>query len=158
MPTRKIQTIMTKEVITADPNNTLKEILTKLSEKSISGMPVVDDDNKILGIISEKDILKLLKTKSRTLSLVFPSSHALGMTFEESFDHRELKEALKEIQNLQINQIMNKDVITVKPSNTIAEAANIMVQHNINRLPVVKKDKLIGIITRGDIICGLANF
>ncbi len=148
---------MTKKVITAKPGDLIKDIVHRLAEYEISGLPVVDTSNKVIGMISEKDILKALKTESRTLSMVFPSSHALGMTFEESVDYRELKEAMKEMQNSPIEKIMNKNVITVKVNTTIAEVASIMIQNNVNRLPVVKDNKLIGIITRGDIILGLSK-
>ena len=157
MPTRSIEKIMTKKVITAKPGDLIKDIVHRLAEYEISGLPVVDTSNKVIGMISEKDILKALKTESRTLSMVFPSSHALGMTFEESVDYRELKEAMKEMQNSPIEKIMNKNVITVKVNTTIAEVASIMIQNNVNRLPVVKDNKLIGIITRGDIILGLSK-
>ncbi len=157
MPGIKVQKVMTREVITAESQDSVIDIIKKLSENDISGVPVVDDEYNVIGIISEKDILRALKTESRTLSLIFPSSHALGMSFEESVDHRELKEALKEIKKMKIKDIMNKDVIAIDPSMTLAEGANIMIKHNINRIPVVKKEKLIGIVTRGDIIKGISK-
>lgn len=158
MRTRKVKELMTKKVITANPNEKLKDVIKKLADNDISGLPVIDENNKVVGMISEKDILKALKTESRTLSMVFPSSHALGMTFEESFDYRELREAMKEAQNSKIEKIMNTNVISVEENIKIAKVANIMVTNNINRIPVVKKDKLVGIITRGDIIDGLSKF
>lgn len=157
MRTTKVKGLMTKEVITAYPDDTLKEVVKKLVENEISGMPVVNTDKNILGMISEKDILRALKTESRTLSMVFPSSHALGMTFEESVSYRKLKEAMEELQNSKIEKIMNKDVISIDENITIAEAASIMMKNNVNRIPVIKKGKLEGIITRGDIIHGLSK-
>lgn len=154
----KVKSLMTKEVISVNKNDSIKDVIKKLAEHDISGMPVVDDDKKVIGMISEKDILKALKTESRTLSMVFPSSHALGMTFEESVDYRALKEAMKEVQNAKIDKIMTKDVLTVDEDTTVAEVANIMINNNINRIPVVKNEKLIGIITRGDIINGISRF
>ncbi len=157
MKKKKIRDIMTKDVVIAHPDDTIKKVIKELAEHDISGLPVIDDKNKVIGIISEKDILKALKTESRTLSMIFPSSHALGMDFEESVNYRELKDALKELHNLKIEKIMNKNVITVSEDITGAEVANIMVKNNINRIPVVKNDKLVGIVTRGDIIRGLSK-
>ena len=157
MPQRKIKGIMTKDVITASPEDSIKEVVRKLSKNGIGGLPVIDEEKKVLGIVTETDILKALKTKSTKLSLVFPSSHALGMTFQETSDFRELKDAMNEVKNLHVNQIMSKDVITVTPEATIAEVASIMAQNNINRIPVVKNNKLVGIVTRGDIIKGLSK-
>jgi len=157
MPKRKIKEIMTKEVITAVPTDSIKEVVERLSENKISGLPVIDENSNLIGMISEKDILAALKKESRTLSLVFPSSHALGMTFEESSDYKAIKESMKQVQNIKIEKIMNKKVVTAEPNNSIAEVSNIMVTNNVNRIPVIKKDKLIGIVTRGDIIKGLSK-
>lgn len=154
---RKIKTLMTKDVITVNKDDRLKDVVNILVEKNIGGMPVIDKNKKIVGMISEKDILRSLKTESRTLSMVFPSSHALGMTFEESVDYRELKVAMKEVQNTKIEKVMTKDVISVSENITLAEVANIMMENNINRVPVAKNGKLVGIVTRGDIINGLSK-
>lgn len=157
MVKRKIQVIMTKDVITAKPQDSIKDTIKKLSDNEVSGLPVVDEDYHVIGIICEKDILNAMKTEFRIVSLVFPSSHALGMTFEESTKYVEIKEVLKELENLKIAKIMRKNVITADPNNTISEVLNLMVKNNINRIPVVKKGKLIGIVTRGDIIKGLSD-
>jgi CBS domain-containing protein len=148
---------MTKNVITATPGDLVIDAIKKLSENNISGMPVIDKDNKVVGMISETDILKSLKLESRTLSWVFPSSHALGMTFEESVNHRKMKDALKEIKNTNIEDIMKKEVITVDEKKTIAEVSSIMANNEVNRVPVIKDGKIIGIVTRGDIIQGIAK-
>ena len=157
MKKTKVKGFMTTDVITAFPNETVKEVVKKLADNDISGLPIIDEDNNVLGMVSEKDILRALKTESRTLSLVFPSSHALGMTFEESFNYRELKEAMEELQNSKIEKVINRDVISVDENMTITEIASIMIHNNVNRIPVVKKGKLVGIISRGDIINALSK-
>jgi len=157
MPTREIKDIMTKEVITASPNDLIIDVIKKLSKLNVSGIPVIDADNKVIGMVSETDILQALNLESKALSWVFPSSHALGMTFEESINHRELKDALKDLKNKTIIEIMNKNVISVEEKTTIAEASSIMAKNNINRIPVIKDGKLVGIVSRGDIIHGIAK-
>ena len=158
MQRQMVKELMTRKVITATPNDKLKDVIKKLADNDISGLPVIDEDNKVIGMISESDILQALKTESRTLSMIFPSSHALGMTFEESIDYRELREAMKDLQNSKIEKIMNTNVISVEEDIKISQVATIMVINNINRIPVVKNNKLVGIITRGDIIDGLSKF
>ena len=157
MQKTKVKQIMKKEVITANSEDLIKDVIKKLAENNISGLPVVDKDNTILGMISEKDILTTLSSKSRTLSMVFPSSHALGMTFQESINFQEFQEAMKEVKNFKVEKIMKKPVISIDENMTVAEAAGIMIRNNINRIPVVKDGKLIGIVTRGDIISGLSK-
>ena len=152
-----IKKIMTKEVVTAKPNDSIRTVIKLLSEHKISGIPVVGDNEVVVGIICESDILQALKTEFTTISLVFPSSHALGMTFEETTNEVEIKDALKKLGEMKIEKIMTTNLITVEPNNTIEEVAQIMVQNNINRVPVINEDKLIGIVTRGDIIRGLSK-
>ena len=157
MKKTKIKGFMTTDVVTASPDDTIKDVVKKLAENDISGIPIIDGERNILGMISEKDILTALKTESRSLSLVFPSSHALGMTFEEAISYRELKEAMEELQNSKVEKIMNRDVISIDENITITETASIMINNNINRIPIVKNGKLVGIITRGDIINALSK-
>jgi CBS domain-containing protein len=152
----RISKIMTKDVITINPEDSVKDLIKILSDNSISGVPVVNNKHEVIGIISEKDILKALKTEFKTFSLIFPSSHALGMTFEETTTLREIKDVLKELEKFKIKKIMKTKVITSDQNSTISEIANIMVKNNINRVPVIKDEKLIGIVTRGDIIKGLS--
>ena len=157
MPTRQIKDIMTKVVVTASPKDFIIDVVKKLSKLNISGIPVVDKDNKVIGMVSETDILQALNLESKTLSWIFPSSHALGMTFEESINNRELKDALKDLKNKLIEDIMNKNVISVEEKSTIGEVSNLMAKNNVNRVPVIRDGKLIGIVSRGDIIHGIAK-
>ncbi len=152
-----ISEIMTKNVITTNPYENIKNVIKILTENNISGIPVMDNENKLIGIICESDILKGLKTEKTSISLVFPSSHALGMTFEETRKTVDIKKALKELSDLKVEKIMTKNLITVNPKNTIEEVAIIMVKNNINRIPVIEDNKLVGIVTRGDIIRGLSK-
>ena len=153
----KIKDIMKTEVITLKPDTTLKEAVVKFAENDIHGAPVVDEDNKIIGILTEKDILSELKTKTTKLSLVFPSSHALGMTFQESITQNEVRKAFKEVGSTPVSEVMETKVITTGPEDLIAEIAVKMVNKSVHRLPVVQGIELVGFVTRADIIKGLAD-
>lgn len=157
MKMNKIKDIMKTDVITLKPDNTLKEAVVKFAENDIHGAPVVDEDNKIIGILTEKDILSELKTKTTKLSLVFPSSHALGMTFQESITENEVRKAFQDVGNTPVSEVMNANVITTGPEDLIAEIAVKMVNKNVHRLPVVQDGELVGFVTRADIIKGLAE-
>jgi len=157
MEMMKVKDIMKTEVITLKPTDTLNEAVKKFAEKDIHGAPVVDDENKIIGILTEKDILSELKTKTTKLSLIFPSSHALGMTFQESITQQEVREAFKEVGETKVDEVMKKNVITTAPDDLIVEIAVKMVNENVHRLPVVDDGEVVGFITRADIIKGLAE-
>ncbi len=132
----KVCDIMNKNVITCNPREKISIILYKLKTFNISGMPVVVK-RRLEGIITRTDIIDYL---------------TMGLEVTE-ID----KEELLSKYNTPVDAIMKRDVITVLPGTPIEEAAKIMVEHNINMLPVVQEGKLIGILTRGDIIKALAH-
>ncbi|RLA85506.1 MAG: histidine kinase [Deltaproteobacteria bacterium] len=132
----KVCDIMNKNVITCNPREKISIILYKLKTFNISGMPVVVK-GRLEGIITRTDIIDYL---------------TMGLEVTE-ID----KEELLSKYNTPVDAIMKRDVITVLPGTPIEEAAKIMIEHNINMLPVVQEGKLIGILTRGDIIKALAH-
>ena len=147
---------MTKPVLTVAPETTVKDAAALLAEKNISGLPVVDGQ-KVIGIFSEADVLRSLKTTKKDMRLIYPSVSSLGIAFQEEVTQREILEAYEEIGNMPVRDVMSKNVVTVSPELTVNEAIVKMVQRGINRLPVVDKNSLVGIITRADVIRGLAR-
>ena len=135
-----VKDVMTAKVITIGPDVDLHEAARILSENRISGMPVVDEQNRVVGVISEADILTLA-----------------GMAREHTF-----RDILKTILgepvparkkgNL-VRDVMSSPPITSKPDDTVRTAAQVLDARRIKRLPVVENDgRLIGIISRADIV------
>jgi CBS domain-containing protein len=152
----KVKDIMTASVITVGPDYTIKETMLLFSEKKISGAPVVDKNNKMVGIISETDILKVIKTRNRELKMVYPSIPIMGISFVEVEKQKEVFQALNEVSSIKISEIMSTRVLTVHASDSMEDVIPLMVKEKINRLPVVDRDgSLVGIVTRGDILKGL---
>ena len=120
----KVVELMNKNVITCHPSERLNIILNKLELFKIAGMPVVDK-GKLVGIISQSDILKGLKA---------------GPIGDQS-----------------VSDVMTADVITVSPTESAIFVAKLMVEKHINRIPIVDNDKVVGIVTRGDIIKAVAE-
>lgn len=152
----KVKDIMSSPVLTIGPETTVKDASAMLAENNISGLPVVDM-GKIVGVFSEADVLKSIKTQKKDLRLVYPSVSSLGIAFQEEVTQRELLEAYEEIGNMPVKEVMSRQVEAVGPDQTLSEAVMRMVQRGIHRLPVVEKSQIIGIITRGDVIRGLAK-
>ncbi len=116
----KAKDIMTKDVITIEPEVTLDKAIKKLVKNKISGMPVVDDSGKMIGIISEKDILN------------FAFSGYL--------------------RNTKVKKAMSKNVIHFTPETRIEKIAVAISKYQFRRVPIVKDGKVIGIVSRRDII------
>ncbi|WP_048196774.1 CBS domain-containing protein [Methanocaldococcus vulcanius] len=143
-----------KKPITVKDNDDLTEVIKLFREKRISGAPVLNDDGELVGIISESDIIKTLTTHDEDLNLILPSPlDLIELPLKTAIKIEEFKEDLKKALKTKVKDVMTKDVVVAKPDMTINDAAKLMVEHKIKRLPVVDEDgKLIGIITRGDII------
>ena len=120
----KVVELMNKNVITCHPSEKLNIVLNKLELFKIAGMPVVDK-GRLVGIISQSDILKGLKTG--------------------------------DISVQSVEDVMTANVITVPPTESAIVVAKLMVEKHINRIPIVDNDKVVGIVTRGDIIKAVAE-
>ena len=152
----KVREVMSSPVMSITPDTLVKDAAAMLAERNVSGVPVVENDH-VVGVFSEIDVLRSIKTTKKDLRLVFPSISSLGIAFQEEVTQREILEAYEEIGNTPVRDVMSKDVVTVAPEIALNEAIVMMVERKIQRLPVVEGDKLVGILTRGDIIRGLAK-
>lgn len=152
----KIKEIMNTKVITIKPNQTIKEAVKKFSENNIGGLPVVDEKENVIGIISESDIFKLLEHEYSELDEKYKDP-STTIDFDLLCNLRRVHNIYKETKGtIPVFEIMQKNVITITPGDTIEHAATLMIKKRINRLPVVIKGKLVGIVTRDDIIKTLA--
>lgn len=152
----KVRDVMSSPAMSITPETLVKDAAAMLAEKNVSGVPVVEND-LVVGVFSEIDVLRSIKTTKKDLRLVFPSISSLGIAFQEEVTQREILEAYEEIGNTPVRDVMSKEVVTVSPDITVNEAIVMMVERKIQRLPVVEGHKLVGIVTRGDIIRGLAK-
>lgn len=154
----KIGSVMTKDVVTLLQEDTIRSASLKMAEKGISGAPVINGDGKLIGMLSEADVLRSLKTTKKTLQMVFPSLSSIGVSFREQLTEKEALEAYQEVENMTVKELMTLDVVTVSSDDELRDAISQMVAKGINRLPVVDKmGKVVGIITRGDILRGIAQ-
>lgn len=142
--------IMKREVVSIKEDETLKDVVEMMIKYDVSGLPVVNNSGKVVGIISERDILrhgrKIFMTESISLLEI--------MLYEqkpESYEE-ELSEALK----LPVKKIMVKDIITADENEPVGEIALIMMEEGVNRIPILKNGELVGIIGREDIIRAIA--
>ncbi|MDI6723929.1 MAG: CBS domain-containing protein [Methanobacterium sp.] len=154
-----VEDSMEKNVIKFKEKDTISYVANILREKKISGAPIVDNDNKVIGIVSEGDIMRLIEVHSPNLNLILPAPlDLIELPVRMRLELDELAEGVAKAASVLIGEIMTKDVVRVRRNISISDAAELMDKHDVNRLPVVdENDKLIGIITRGDIIGALVK-
>lgn len=154
-----VKEAMQKDVIKFKDVATISYVANTLREKKISGAPIVDDDDKIIGIVSEGDIMRLIEVHTPNINLILPAPlDLIELPVRMRLELEELSEGIAKASSVLVGEIMTKKVIKAKEDMSISDAAKLMDKHDINRLPVVDgEDKLIGIITRGDIIGALVK-
>jgi len=135
----KVSEIMTTGVKTGKVDTPVKEIANTMCFNKISGLPIVDDDDKIIGIVSEKDLL----------SKMFPDMATIADEGRPNFE--EMEKEYANTLDLVASDIMTKAVSTVSADMPIMKAASMMCLHKIRRIPVAEDGKVIGIISIGDV-------
>lgn len=141
--------MMTREVVTVRPEVPLKEVAVLLVERRISGVPVVDAAGGLLGVVSEADFVA--KEVAVADGLHEPKHHLLRG------EDREAAARLARGRATTAGEAMTSPPITVTAETPLADAARLMQSRNINRLPVIDGDLLVGIISRADIVRAFAR-
>ena len=151
----KTKDIMSAPAISVTENHTLQEVLELMAENNFSGLPIVDSDNKVIGIISNTDIIRYSQQSS-----VIPLSNLSGWIspYANITDLASVRKGFEMLNKTKTGQIMTKKVYTVSPDTDATEIAQLMNQRKINRVPVVDSDgKLVGIVTRGNMVQCMAK-
>ena len=144
MKTSKVGEVMTSEVIGARQETPFKDVAQLLARHRISGLPVVDADDKVLGVISETDLIRRQAAKAE---------RDREGRFRLPALRRKARIATGKARAMTAGQLMSTPAITVHPEQAVADAARVMERHHIERLPVVdEEDRLIGIATRRDLL------
>lgn len=152
----KVKDIMSSSVIVCSPEDSISSVAQLLKKEDISGVPVVSASN-VMGIVSEGDLLKLLEIPEHG-GLWLPSPfEVIEIPIRELISWEDTKKMLSDVGSKPVSEIMEKDIFTVSLESSVEDASRLMTKHKVNRLPVLDDDKLVGIITRGDIIRGLAG-
>ncbi|MBQ8373246.1 MAG: CBS domain-containing protein [Candidatus Methanomethylophilaceae archaeon] len=147
---------MTTQLVTLQPTDTVKKAAIKFAVDNISGAPVVDNRNHLLGILSENDILNTILKYQLVLDDENHDSVMLTYSMDSPTETDDiLKKVSEEISNIEVSAIMTRTVLTTTPDTTIMEVLKAMIEMKVNRVPVVEKGVVIGIISRGDIIFAL---
>lgn len=154
-----VRDAMERNVIKFKDVDTISYVAEVLRAKKISGAPIIDENDKVIGIVSERDIMKLIEVHSPNINLILPAPFdIIELPVRMRLELDELAEGVAKAASVLIGEIMTKEVYTVTENVSISDAAKLMDKHDINRLPVVDENEMLtGIITRGDIIGALVE-
>jgi CBS domain-containing protein len=141
--------VMTPIVYTALAHTSLDEIVQLMTSQHISGVPVVDNDRRVIGMVSEADLIDEHKREA-----VIPRTLLFGLL---PLPDDVLCEAARRGKMLQAKDLMTRPVVTATEATTIHELADLMVQHWINRVPIVRDGRLVGMVSRSDLVRALAQ-
>ncbi|NLN86068.1 MAG: CBS domain-containing protein [Syntrophomonadaceae bacterium] len=141
-----VKDVMTKDVQTVRPDEKVDKVARLLVDNRISGVPVVDENHHVVGIITEKDLMiKATELKVPFYLTLFDSIIFLENPIRFNND-------LKKYTATYVKEAMTEKVVTVSEDFPISEVVPLMQKKQINRVPVVRHGKLVGIITRNDIL------
>jgi CBS domain-containing protein len=149
-----VKDVMSKNVITISPEESINDAIEKMAKNNISGLIVVDN-NKVVGVISESDVLKVLGSEFPEIKASANLTFSILLLLEGGV---KMIREMKKIGKLKVKDVMSKKVFFVKPEDTILEAARMMSKKDVRRLPVIDEDgKLVGVISRTDILRALVK-
>lgn len=151
-----VKDYMKTKVHKVRPTYSIFKAAEMLSKYHISGAPVVRG-NKVVGVITESDIIRFMKLDlSKNHSELVAEPHALSIVLLTLIkDHLDVKKHLEQLSKIRVKDFMTKDVISVTPDENVIETANLLDKHDIDRLPVIDNGRLVGIISRCDLIKAL---
>jgi CBS domain-containing protein len=138
--------IMTRDVITVRPEEDVEKVAQILLDNKISGVPVVDENYHLVGIITEKDLM----IKATELKVPFYITLFDSIIFLEN--PIRFKNNLIKYTASQVKDAMTKKVHWVEEDTPVAEVAELMQKENINRVPVLRHKRVMGIVTRNDLL------
>lgn len=142
--------IMTTDVSAVHVDTTVDEMVRILTTRRISSVPVVDDDQRVLGLVSEDDLF--LKDKGIPFSAVKAPT-----LFRKWADPQQVDEVYAAARRHTAADVMTTNVTCVEANDDVGKVTLLMVEQNLHRVPVVRSGKLVGIISRIDLIRMLAN-
>jgi len=143
-----VSDVMTREVASVKPESALKDAVFLMVDRKLSGLPVVDDDGHVVGMITEGDLMR--RSEIGTQGREPGWFELLFMPGTAAYDY-------VRTHARKVEMLMSSNVVSIAPSAELAEAARLMQKHGVKRLPVVEDGRLVGILARADLLKMLAG-
>lgn len=139
-----VKDIMSSDLVSINEDKTIRDLIKTFADKDILGVPVLDNEGYVVGVVSSIDILKN------------ESSHSFYQDpFTKNFEHGLLEDV--QFFNQPVSTIMSRDIYSISPDESIAKMAKIMYNRKIHRLLVTEYNKLVGIVSTFDLLKLLAS-
>ncbi len=145
---KTVADVMNRDIVTVKPETPINDAIHLLAERKISGLPVVNDEGKLVGVLSESDLMwresgvtppAYIMVLDSVIYLENPARYEREL-------HKALGQTVKEVMT-------EKSITTIRPDQPLAKAAQLLLHRDIRRLPVVdEQNRLVGILTRGDVM------
>jgi CBS domain-containing protein len=142
---------MTSSVISLKESDSLHRASITLAVNGISGAPVVDEKERLIGMLSSMDVLRFIKRFKNEMQIDQPAL-LLAVPLDEDIEDEDLERAYREISETKVGEIMTKDIYWVRPDDKLIDALDLMLDKGVRRLPVVEKERVVGIISRKDMV------
>jgi CBS domain-containing protein len=141
-----VKDFMIKEAITVLPEASIKEVMKTFVEKKIGGVPIVDSGGKLLGIVTDGDILRAIKPVDQHIQNYF--------TYSILIEEINLESRMSEMKNLSIIKIAKtRNIVTIHPEDELKKVVQLLSKHHFKKLPVVDdENRVVGVLSRGDVI------
>ena len=148
----RVRDLMTTQVITVKPTDTVRQAVIKMALDNVTGAPVVDNRNHVLGVISQTDILQLILKYQDKLDEEIHSEHLLSQPMDTDNQSADMTLIDKEFSGMKVEDIMVRSTLYTTPDAEIVEALRMMMKMDVNRLPVLEQGILVGTVSRSDVI------
>ena len=143
----RISDVMTEEPIVVSPDTPILEVAKILIDNKIGGIPVVDDNGALVGIITDGDLIM------QDIKLQFPSYiQFIDGVFLSPVAVSRFEDRLRKAIGANVEDVMTTDVVTIGPDDSVADAATLMVENRVSRIPVVADGRVVGIVTKADVV------
>src|SRR3954468_9249401 len=146
-----VRDIMETSVATVYPEDTIERVVRTMREHDLPAIPVVNEGDRCVGIITEADLI--MAGEEADLHLPHYIELFGGMVFLEST--RKFEERLRKAIAATARDVMTEEPVTISPDASVAEAGRTIARHKHNRLPVVEHGRLVGVVTRVDVLDAL---
>ncbi|MBU2549488.1 MAG: CBS domain-containing protein [Proteobacteria bacterium] len=142
----RVTDVMSTDLITVRPDTSVRELAETLLTHKISGVPVLDDQGLLVGVVSQSDLI------AQNKKLHIPTAITIFDWVIYLEGNERLKDEMEKIAASDVGQIMTRKVITVTPEATIEDVATIMTEKKVHTIPVLKDERLVGVIGKLDIV------